>query len=169
MPRAAALPAARTKTFLKTLADEFQLLFGRPPRVQFAALCYRRRKKKEGYKILLITSRGTGRWVTPKGWPMEGRTAAEVAEQEAFEEAGMRGEVAAEPIGHFTYVKSMDGGLEMRCIVQVHPLEVSEIEKNFPEKRQRQIAWFTPEEAAARVAEPELKAIIHSFDPSSTA
>ena len=26
-------------------------------------------------EVLLITSRGTGRWVVPKGWPMRGRTA----------------------------------------------------------------------------------------------
>lgn len=169
MTEAAALPAAHTKALLKSCADELRLLFGRPPRVQFAALCYRRRKKKEGYKILLITSRGTGRWVTPKGWPMAGHTAAQVAEREAFEEAGVRGEVGAEPIGHYSYTKSMPGGLKMRCVVQVHPMQVTGIEKDFPERRERQSAWLTPEEAACRVAEPELKAIIRTFDPSSTA
>lgn len=165
MSRVAALPALRTRAFLKSFADELKLLFGRPPRVQFAALCYRRKKKKGGHEILLITSRDTGRWVTPKGWPMAGRTAAEVAEREAYEEAGMRGRVGTDPIGRFIYAKTMHGGLKVRCIVQVHPMEVGKIEKNFPEKRQRQSAWFTPEEAAQRVAEPGLKAIIRSFKP----
>jgi len=165
MTRIAALPAMQTRAFLKTFADELRLLFGRPPRVQFAALCYRRKKKKGGHEILLITSRDTGRWVTPKGWPMKGRSAAEVAEREAFEEAGMRGHVGTEPIGRFVYAKSMHGGLKVRCIVQVHPMEVTGTEKNFPEKRQRRSAWLTPDEAAQRVAEPGLKTIIRTFKP----
>ena len=34
-------------------------------RSQFAALCYRLRNDKP--QILLITSRGSGRWIVPKG------------------------------------------------------------------------------------------------------
>ena len=43
---------------------------------QLAALCYRVTRKR-GTQILLITSRETGRWVIPKGWPMKGRSDAE--------------------------------------------------------------------------------------------
>lgn len=164
MPRVAALPAMRSRDLWKAIADEMRLLFGRPPRVQFGALCYRV-KKKDGLQILLITSRDTGRWVTPKGWPMAGRSASEVAAREALEEAGVRGSVSEQPIGRFPYSKTMRGGLRIRCIVQLHALAYSGSEKNFREKGQRQIAWFTPEEAARRVQEPGLKAIIRSFKP----
>ena len=63
---------------------------GQPPRLQVAALCWRRSAK--GLRILLITSRDTGRWVIPKGWPMRNRTEPEAAAREAYEEAGLRGD-----------------------------------------------------------------------------
>ena len=50
-------------------------------RTQFAALCYRVVKDK--VQVLVISSRGTGRWIVPKGWPMDGKTPAEAALQEA--------------------------------------------------------------------------------------
>ena len=77
---------------------------GQPPRLQVAALCWRRSGK--GLRILLITSRDTGRWVIPKGWPMRNRTDAEAAAREAYEEAGLRGIVAERSIGLYTYRKA---------------------------------------------------------------
>ena len=44
-------------------------------------------------EILLLTSRETHRWVIPKGWPMKGRKPVEVASREAYEEAGLLGQV----------------------------------------------------------------------------
>jgi hypothetical protein len=43
---------------------------------QFATLPWR---LSEGgtHQVMLLTSRGMGRWVIPKGWPMKGRKAAE--------------------------------------------------------------------------------------------
>lgn len=32
-------------------------------------------------KVLLVTGRGAGRWVIPKGWPMKGRTLGGAARQ----------------------------------------------------------------------------------------
>ncbi|MFC6583776.1 NUDIX hydrolase [Sulfitobacter aestuariivivens] len=53
-------------------------------RTQFAALCYRVKKGK--VQVLLVTSRGTKRWIVPKGWPMDGKTPAQSAALEAWEE-----------------------------------------------------------------------------------
>ncbi len=50
----------------------------------------------KGPEVLLITSRETGRWVLPKGWPMKGRSGAECALREAFEEAGVAGACSVE-------------------------------------------------------------------------
>ena len=58
--------------------------------LQFAALPWRIGKSGTR-EILLLTSRETHRWVIPKGWPMKGRKPAEVASQEAYEEAGLIG------------------------------------------------------------------------------
>lgn len=64
---------------LSEISSTFQLMFRRPKRTQYAALCYR--KSKGGrLEILLLTSRDTGRWVIPKGWPMGNKAAHVVAE-----------------------------------------------------------------------------------------
>ncbi|MCO6177193.1 NUDIX hydrolase [Ciceribacter sp. RN22] len=150
-------------TIMSRIASDVQLMLRRPPRQQYAALCYRPRKKQGGIEILLLTSRDTGRWVIPKGWPMAGKKSHTVAEREAWEEAGVRGKVSREPIGYYGYAKGMEGGLKVACRVQVHALEVKEMTKDFPEKGMRRLEWVSPEEAAARVREPELKVLLHAF------
>lgn len=113
--------------------------------------------------MLLLTSRDTGRWVIPKGWPMPGKLSHEVAAREAYEEAGMRGVVETEPLGSFGYDKVLKDGIQVPCRVQVYALEVSELAKNFKEKGERSMEWVSCEEAAERVHEPELREIILAF------
>ena len=55
-------------------------LLQRPPALQLAALCHR--ATKGGKEVLLISS-SSGRWILPKGWPIDGLTAAQAAKQEA--------------------------------------------------------------------------------------
>lgn len=138
-------------------------MFRRPKRTQFAALCYRRTRPEGRLEILLVTSRDTGRWVIPKGWPMGSKPAHTVAETEAREEAGIKGIVEHDPLGCFGYAKTMDEGLALPCEVQVHALEVTGSVKNYKEKGERRLEWVSPEEAAERVAEPGLKKIIQTF------
>jgi 8-oxo-dGTP pyrophosphatase MutT (NUDIX family) len=138
---------------------------GQPRRLQVAALCWRRSPK--GLRILLITSRDTGRWVIPKGWPMRHRSDPEAAAREAFEEAGLRGAVAPRSLGLYTYQKVLAPGRYIPCVVRVFPLEAQEMLRKYPESGQRRTRWFSPEKAARRVAEPELKALIRSFDPDA--
>jgi len=57
------------------------------------------------YEILLITSRGSGRWIIPKGWPMKGHNLPQAAIIEAYEEAGIRGEIHQATIGSYHYKK----------------------------------------------------------------
>ena len=132
------------------------------PRLQVAALCWR--KSRKGLRILLITSRDTGRWVIPKGWPMRHRSDAEAAAREAFEEAGLRGIVAERSIGLYTYQKTLAPKRQVLVAVRVFPLEVREMVRQYPETGQRRVKWFGPQAAASRVTEPELKALIRGFD-----
>ncbi len=136
----------------------------RPEWLQFAALCYRKTSDKSAVEILLITSRGTGRWIIPKGWPMNGKLAHAVAEREAFEEAGVKGKAEVKPLGLYGYMKGLDSGVELPCKVQVHALKVSGFASNYKEKGQREMAWFSCEDAAALVDEPGLKEIILEFE-----
>jgi len=130
-------------------------------RQQYAALPWR--QGKDGVEILMITSRETRRWVIPKGWPMITLAAHDAAAQEAWEEAGVRGEVDAIPVGAFRYRKRMKSGPPQRCRVEVFPLAVSVEEKDWPERRQRSRRWIPALEAARMVEEPELRILIEAF------
>lgn len=130
---------------------------------QYAALCFRLRGK-DMHEVLLITSRDTGRWIIPKGWPMKGRSGAECALREAFEEAGVAGRPSATPIGVYSYNKVLPNGAQP-CIVTVYPVEVTQLSKDFPEKGQRTRKWFKPKKAAGKVDEPELRSLLETFDP----
>ncbi len=140
---------------------------GRPPRLQVAALCWRRSEK--GLRVLLITSRDTGRWVIPKGWPMRNRSEAAAAAREAYEEAGLRGTVSERSLGVYTYRKVLAPGSSVPCVVRVYPLEAREMLQKFPETGQRVARWFALEKAARKVAEHELAVMIRSFDPAASA
>ncbi len=131
---------------------------------QVGALCYRVSRKGR-VKVLLVTSRGTGRWIIPKGWPMEGLTSAQSAAQEAWEEAGVRGEVLPPLLGQFTYKKIRPGKLPLDCLVDVFALRVEEVAERFPERGERLRDWLEPEEAARHVSEPGLAALLRSFAP----
>ena len=145
------------------IASEIKLMLRRPPRQQFAAICFRRQKKSGTLEVLVITSRDTGRWVIPKGWHMKSKLPHAIAEREAFEEAGVKGKAQREPLGNYTYQKRMKGDLKVPCRVQVHALEVKDMVRDFPEAGSRVLDWVSCEEAAARVDEPELKALFLEF------
>lgn len=133
-----------------------------PVRQQVAALCYK--NTSAGRRVLLITSRDTGRWIVPKGWPIKGKDGAGSALQEAWEEAGVKkAEIAPEPIGAFAYDKALDDGTSVPVEAQVYPARVTTLKKSYPEVDQRERAWFTPKEASKLVDEPELKAILRAF------
>lgn len=137
----------------------------RPDEVmQVAALPWRR--GEAGVEILLITSRETRRWVIPKGWPMLGKTDAEAAAQEAYEEAGVQGEIAPSEIGHFRYEKRLKSGELKSCVVATFPLEVLIQLGAWPEDQQRQRRWMPQTEAASCVHEADLSALILGFYPS---
>ena len=144
------------------IADTIELMFKRPIRSQFAALCWRKTPSGQ-IEVLLVTSRDTGRWVIPKGWPMGNKPGHAVAEQEAFEEAGMCGRVEHEPVGSYEYDKVMDEGLKIPCRVKVYAMEVTDMRKDFKEKSVRRQEWVSCEEAARRVQEPALKSLLAAF------
>lgn len=134
---------------------------------QFAALpC---RKTEAGLEVMLVTSRDTGRWVLPKGWPMKGLTGAEAAAREAFEEAGLRGKVKGKTLGSYTYQKKLDSGDALPLTVSVYRLDVARELDDWPEATQRTRRWFTPAEAAALVEEPDLAALLAGLAPGAGA
>ncbi|MDA5092505.1 NUDIX hydrolase [Aliiroseovarius sp. KMU-50] len=148
---------------LKYAWDEFVFpMFRRPRRAQVAALCYRGNGDEK--EVLLITSRGTGRWILPKGWLMEDRPASEAAAQEAWEEAGVtKGNLNETPVGAFSYDKELEDGAIAPCEATVFQLKVKELTDDFPEANERNRTWVRPDEAVKMVNEPGLKKLLRNF------
>ena len=128
------------------------------PRSQYGALCWRLRR--DSLQVLLVTSRDTGRWVIPKGWPHANQDGANSAAREAWEEAGVEGKVDARCLGVFAYDKVQPADPSVPCVVGVYGLRVDRLLRRFPERNQRRRKWFSVEKAAKLVAEPELRALM---------
>lgn len=133
-------------------------------RIQFAALCWRRKRGK--LQILLITSRGSKRWIIPKGWPMDGKTPAASALVEAWEEGGVVGQVRGQCLGVYSYAKTGEDGA-VPCLAMLYPVKVKTLAKQFPEKGQRKRLWCSRQKAARLVDAPDLARLIRDFDPRS--
>lgn len=118
------------------------------------------RRGATGLAVLLITSRRRRRWVVPKGVVEPNLSPADSAAKEAFEEAGIRGQVLPDPLGFYQYEKW--GGI---CRVEVYAMEVEQELSSWPEEF-RGRAWLTPAQAAERVREPELKDLINGLTSS---
>ena len=111
-------------------------------------------------RVMLVTSRGTGRWVLPKGWPKLDLSCAQTAAEEAYEEAGLKGPVDARPVGRYRYDKRLADGGQVPCVVDVFPMCVAEVLDDWPERTQRQRRWCTFTEAAGLVEESDLTALL---------
>jgi 8-oxo-dGTP pyrophosphatase MutT (NUDIX family) len=107
--------------------------------------------------FLLVTSRGTGRWIFPKGAPIEGYELWQVAAREAFEEAGIEGEVDQVPIGSY---RGLKGSLRTSPIeVRMFPLRVVRQLDDWPEKESRHRHWVILAEARRLLSDPQLVAM----------
>lgn len=148
---------------IKLSIDRIRALFGPVQGRQSGALCWRSRGSEP--EFLLLTTRRTGRWMIPKGGLMSGKTDAEAAEIEAWEEAGVVGSIGMRSIGAFELLKLKKGRKWAKLSVEVFPLRVESMEDEFPKSGQRQLRWFTRREAAAVVRERKLKRLILNFTP----
>ena len=127
---------------------------------QCGALAYRRHGL--GLQIVLVTSMETRRWVLPKGNIEDGMTAAESAVLEAYEEAGVKGEISPECLGTYDYYKSNGNGGDLRRVA-VFPMAVTRILRDWPEKAPRRRQWMSIEGAILAVNEKQLKRLLARF------
>jgi 8-oxo-dGTP pyrophosphatase MutT (NUDIX family) len=108
-------------------------------------------------QLCLVTSRSGKRWVIPKGCIEPGKTAGEIALQEAWEEAGLTGLLQREPIGSYVYEKF---GLPHHVIVFM--MRVTEVADAFPEKGLRERVWLAPAQAIRRVDDNGLRELLRA-------
>lgn len=113
-------------------------------------------------EMLVLTSRGTKRFIIPKGWPVKGLSDGEAAAKEAYEEGGVIGKVRETLIGSYSYWKRLERSFAY-VTVDVYALKVKTQLADWPERRSRERAWLAPEAAAQLVDEPELITLIRDF------
>ena len=112
-------------------------------------------------RVLLVTSRDTGRWLIPKGNIDHGLTPSQAAAKEAYEEAGVRGRITTSlPLGFYTYLKNLKSGKTQATTVEVYALLVEQQLKNWPERTQRKLSWFSTRTAAGLVQEQGLARLL---------
>ncbi|EGD57680.1 hypothetical protein Y88_3006 [Novosphingobium nitrogenifigens DSM 19370] len=112
---------------------------------------------------MLVTSRGTGRWVLPKGNGSKGEQPHAAAAREALEEAGVTGAICPTPIGSYQYRKTLRSGAAVKANVLVFPLAVTSELDGWQEAGERTRRWFSLAEAAQMVDEPDLAVMIRCF------
>lgn len=129
--------------------------------VQVGALCLR--QGKSGQEVLLVKS-SRGRWIIPKGWPMDGHTDAEAAKVEAWEEAGVKkGKVSKVPVGGYVTEKRFDDGRTVACHVDVFQIDVKEMTKSYPEADLRARKWMSSKKAAKLVDDAGLQSLLKAI------
>jgi len=153
----------KMKTYLGQLAEEADKLLNGRAIQQYAAICYRRMAESQAIEVLLITSRTGGRWIIPKGWAMDNRLPHQVAEREAWEEAGIvvtidydLGQIEeSRPPKSSSKTKS---GKREKAVYHFYEATVTSEEQEWPEKDKRQRQWMTYVQAWESLKErPELQ------------
>jgi len=91
---------------------------------------------------------------TPKGAIEIGHTFASSAAKEAFEEAGVTGDISPPAAGHYRTIKRTQRGGPARLEVWVHLMRVTRELDDWPEKGRRDLRWCPAATAAAQLDEP---------------
>jgi len=105
--------------------------------------------------ICVVSSRSGKRWVVPKGCLEPGKTAAEIALQEAWEEAGLVGVLPPDPIGTYFYEKA-----GFTCHVTVYLMNVTDTADRWPEHDFRERCWLSVSQALHRLDDAGLRQLI---------
>jgi 8-oxo-dGTP pyrophosphatase MutT (NUDIX family) len=120
------------------------------------AACIPFRFKTDGSaEVLLIRWNDSDNWGIPKGMIEDSKTARQTALVEAFEEAGVQGDLLDKDFGEFTYKKD---GLDLR--VRVYAMQVRTVLDEYEEKGVRERCWFSIETAAETVSREPVKDMI---------
>lgn len=117
---------------------------------------------------LLVTSRRTGRWIFPKGVIEADMSPAESAAKEAWEEAGVRGNIASRGVGVYRGEK-VEGRTRRPITVELYPLEVRDQAGDWPERRRRRRNWATHRQARRLIDNAGLVAVLDQLHADLTA
>lgn len=142
-------------------SETIQPMLRRPKALQLAALCHR--DTPNGVEVLLVTS-SNGRWILPKGWPIDGMSAAEAASVEAWEEGGVKeAQFDEQAITTLQTQKTYDSGLTIPTETHVYDLTVTKVANDYPEADKRDRIWVSPARAAELVDDPALRDLLAQY------
>lgn len=116
--------------------------------------------------FLLITS-SSGRWIFPKGRVEAGEDGPACAAREAFEEAGVSGDIAAEAVSCFD-VPVERQGMQYEAELCLYGMRVSDQQDRWPERGDRARHWVTFEELRELVDDPRYIAAANTIRESQT-
>ena len=112
--------------------------------------------------ILFVTSMGRGRWILPKGNVMKKESSISAVKREAFEEAGIKGEVLEKFATTWPIGKSSAGGV-VRIPVTYYPFFVREQMDEWPERHKRQRHWALLKDSAMVVDHDDYAHVLNAF------
>jgi 8-oxo-dGTP pyrophosphatase MutT (NUDIX family) len=115
-----------------------------------------------GVDVCLVTSRGGGRWIIPKGNLIRGLAPHEVAAREALEEAGLVGHAGKRCIGTFKFDRSRNGR-DATCRVDVYALRVERQLPTWTEMDERLVLRCNVKTALSLVSVPNLATLINRY------
>jgi 8-oxo-dGTP pyrophosphatase MutT (NUDIX family) len=125
------------------MAEPRPLRFALP--LQVAAVCYRR--AGDTVEFLLVNTNGGAKWTFPKGAPERSLSHSQAAAREAFEEAGVRGQIEPRHFHLYLYSKGVfwkpPGVREF--VVKAFLMEVAETD--LAHEKDRNPTWFLPDDA----------------------
>ncbi len=109
-------------------------------------------------RIVLITSRGKGHWILPKGHPAKGVPNADQALVEAFEEAGIVGR-----FGPFDPIEVVRGSGSRARYLRLFPMHVRHLADRWPEDICRRRKVVSPKRAIDMVDDRALRKALEAF------
>jgi len=113
-------------------------------------------------ETFLVTTRGSRRWIIPKGKTIRGLEPHDVAAKEAFEEAGLIGKADRRSIGNFEF----SWGCEARkgsCCVDVYALWIERQLKTWREMEERTVLRCTVDTALSLICTPSLGELVRRY------
>lgn len=114
-------------------------------------------------EVMLVTSRRRGRWVLPKGKVKQGMLPHRSAKQEAFEEAGVLGEIETVPVGSYRQRKVSADGKDIEVAVQAFAMRVTDEQRSWPEMRERKRSWMPLADAIQTIRDAEIRSLLATF------
>ena len=106
-------------------------------------------------KVCIIRRKSSGKWGIPKGFIDPGHTRKQAALTEAYEEAGLSGQIIGESIGTYEYKKG-----RATLTVAVFLMRVLEEHSTWPEMAFRKRRWCSLTEARSLLKNHKVRPLL---------